>query len=217
FQKKFGVLDISQQKSLQVTRSDGLQTRLESLDQERQQLEARVRNLQLEVENQNRAFVSSILLQKTISDLRQAEQDLLANQNARATAAAQIQETFQRAQELIEADLVSSKMKREIGIHSAIWVQFQDKMAKLKIETVSQLKASSMEVVDPAFLPVDAEPIWPKNSLNYLVGIIVGLFASMILAFMLEFFNDSLRSELEVERELKLPVIGTIPDFPLKG
>jgi len=216
FQKRYGVLDIAQQKSLQANRADALETKRESLDREKEQLEARRQTLTREVESQKTAFVSSVLLQKSISDLQQVEQDLAANLTSRAALGAQLAETNERAQELIEADYVSAKIKREVGIYSTIWTQFQDKLAKLKIETVSRLKASAMEVVDPAFLPVDAEPVWPKDTLNYIIGVLVGLVTGLILAFLLEFFNDSLRNQMEVEKELNLPVIGTIPDFPLK-
>jgi capsular polysaccharide biosynthesis protein len=215
YQKQFGVVDISQQKNLQASRTDGLETKLDSLARERQEIESKVRTLDREIENQKRAFVSSIILQKNFSDKQEAEVDLATADKTLSTVQQQLQETNQRAQELIEADYVSSKLKREVGIYSTIWQQFQDKLAKLKIETVSRLKASAMEVVDPAFLPVDADPVWPKDTLNYIIGALCGLALGLAMAFILEFFNDSLRTEIEVEKELHLPVLGTLPEFEL--
>lgn len=217
YQKSMGVLEIAQQKTLQVNTSDQLQSQLLSLETAGEELKKKVQVLDEQIEDQKRAFVSSVILQKSIVEKQEAVLNLAINHEKKMVVEKHINETKDRAQELIEAETVSSKLKREIQIYSSIWSQFQDKLAKLKIETVSRLKASAMEVVDPAYIPESEEPVWPKDTVCIIIGIILGLGTGLFGAYFLEYFNDGLRNDLEVQKELNLPVIGSIPEFDLEN
>jgi polysaccharide biosynthesis transport protein len=75
----------------------------------------------------------------------------------------------------------------------------------------------AMEVVDPAYLHPDVEPVWPKDTMNYFLGVLLGLVTGLAMAFLVEYFNDGLRTRTEAERELDLPVLATIPESPLRN
>jgi len=213
YQKRLGVLDISVQKGLQLNLADMMNSQELTIEKKQKEFQARLDSLNEAIEEQKTAFISTVMLQKNLSDRQDVMMELAANQEAGKVVDQQFGEVDVRAQELIEAEYISNKLKRDIDIYSSIWAQFQDKLAKLQIETVSRLKAVAMEIVDPAYLHPDADPVWPKEDANYVIGAILGIAFGLALAFMLEYFNDSLRTRTEVEKELGLPVLATVPEF----
>ena len=54
-------------------------------------------------------------------------------------------------------------------------------------------------------------PISPNKVRNTAIGFILGLVIGIGLAFILEVFDNTYKSKDELERELKIPVIGAIP------
>jgi len=45
------------------------------------------------------------------------------------------------------------------------------------------------------------------------IALVLGLFAGVGVAFVLEFLDTSLKTQEDVERELQLPVLGLIPSM----
>jgi len=215
YRKEMGVLDIPQQKKLQVDMADNMNTQSLAMGKSEEELKAKLKAIDEQIEQQKTAYVSNVVLQKTIMDKNDVMVDLAVNTEARKIVDEQFKGVDDRAMELIEAEFVSKRLEREIDIYANIRSQFQDKVAKLQIETVSRLKAVAMEIVDPAYLPPDVDPKWPKDMANYILGVLLGLVTGLAMAFMVEYFNDSLRTRTEVEKELRLPVLATVPESPL--
>jgi len=217
YRKQMGVLDIPQQKKLHVDLADNLNSQVLGLEMAQEELEAKLNTIDAQIESQKTAYVSNFVLQKNVMDQNEVVVDIAVNEESRKVLEEQFKDVDKRAVELIEAEIVSKRLEREIDIYSNLRGQFQDKVAKLQIETVSRLKAVAMEVVDPAYLPPDVEPAWPKDTANYILGILLGLVTGLAMAFMVEFFNDSLRTRTEVEQELNLPVLAAVPESPLRN
>ncbi|MEW6443433.1 MAG: hypothetical protein AB1640_21045 [bacterium] len=213
YQREQGVLNLKEQQLLQVTRADNLATQIETLEVEREKLLGKLEGLQQEVEDQRREFVSQVLLQRALSQIQDLNVELSMHEKNLKIAQEQYQAALEKAQGLISAEFVLKRLEREANTYSQMWSLFQDRMAKLEIETVSRLKEISMEVIDPAYVSQNANPVWPRTrdltSLGILGGTVLGLF----LAFMAEYFHDSVRTVREAEEELKLPVLGSIPEL----
>lgn len=73
------------------------------------------------------------------------------------------------------------------------------------------LETNNIQVVEEAQVP--HTPAKPRVRLNLLLGVVVGLFASVGLAFFLEYLDTSIKTPDEVERYLGLPVLGIVPLF----
>lgn len=67
----------------------------------------------------------------------------------------------------------------------------------------------NIQVIDEAKIPV--EPIKPKKLLNIVVAFFIGLMASVGLTLLLEYMDDTLKTEQDINKYLGLPVIGIIP------
>ncbi|HSD83924.1 MAG TPA: polysaccharide biosynthesis tyrosine autokinase [Anaerolineae bacterium] len=67
---------------------------------------------------------------------------------------------------------------------------------------------SNIVVVEPATLP--DLPIRPRTTQNTLLGALVGLMLSIGVVFLIEYLDDRIRSPEQIDKVLKLPVVGLI-------
>ena len=58
---------------------------------------------------------------------------------------------------------------------------------------------------------VPSVPSAPRPKLNAAAGAILGIALALVLAFVLEYLDDTLRTPIEVRRHLGLPTVGRIP------
>ena len=54
-------------------------------------------------------------------------------------------------------------------------------------------------------------PISPNKKMNITLGVLIGLITGMAIVFLLEYMNNTYKNKEDVERNLKLPVLGVIP------
>lgn len=80
--------------------------------------------------------------------------------------------------------------------------------------TLAGLKANNVSIQDPAEKPVI--PVSPKRRLNFILSLLVGAFGGIGLAFFLEYLDDSARTVEDIERVVKWPFLGNIPDIGTK-
>ncbi|WP_167512571.1 polysaccharide biosynthesis/export family protein [Oceanidesulfovibrio marinus] len=138
------------------------------------------------------------------------ERVVLREQLARKDA---IEESLQNAEnelnELVSSEVEFKQLQREVNVLQNEYLQYRDNLLRSKIaNALDQAKISNVSIVQPPTFPV--EHILPKRTINLLVGMFFGLFGGIGLALLLEYFDDSLKSEEEVERRLKLPVIASV-------
>ena len=67
----------------------------------------------------------------------------------------------------------------------------------------------NITIVDLAEAP--ERPYKPRKMINIIFGFIFGLFLGVCIAFVIEFFDDAIKSPSDVESFLKLPFLGLIP------
>ncbi len=72
-----------------------------------------------------------------------------------------------------------------------------------------QVRANMMTVVEPAVPP--ESPTAPQATYNYLIGLVLGLFLGIVLAFLAESFDPTLYTTKQVESAGVLNVVGKIP------
>lgn len=94
------------------------------------------------------------------------------------------------------------------------------KEAEVVIEEISEefIKTSkelvpngNIKVIEAVELPVN--PISPNKKMNIAIAFLLGLMVSVGLAFLLEFLDNTFKNKEQLERELDLPVLGSIPDM----
>lgn len=84
-----------------------------------------------------------------------------------------------------------------------------DKSTQTQIARSIDLGNTSVVVISPAM--ASSSPVKPKKSMNMAVALILGLMASVALALLLEFLDNTIKNPEDVAQHLDLPVLGLIP------
>ena len=123
--------------------------------------------------------------------------------NARIDAgegdAAQLNEERQRLEDA--ADPVLQPLYSQVS-------EIEDRLGNLSIG-VEIATGGGAEVLGSAF-PSDT-PVSPNVPLNLTVGLIFGLFVGIVLAFVRDYFDDSVKTKETVDRVTGVPTLGLIP------
>ena len=82
----------------------------------------------------------------------------------------------------------------------------------LKIDLSGQLMGNNIRLVDPAMPPL--KPIKPRKLFNMLLALIGGLVAGFFAATLVEFIDQTVRTQEDVENKLGLPFLGVVPMTP---
>ncbi|MBY6052617.1 YveK family protein [Cytobacillus firmus] len=125
----------------------------------------------------------------------------------------------------LDLDMTTEQLNSKITVGSqkdsqvvAITVQDADpKMAAdIANTTVSVFQKEIKEIMNVnnvsilAKAEVNSSPVKPNPYLNIAIAMVVGLMAGVGLAFLLEYFDNTVKDEQDIERNLDLPVLGVI-------
>ncbi len=111
-----------------------------------------------------------------------------------------------------KTELEITRLTREIEILATNYRNYSEKMEQARIDRSLEMgKISNISIVQPAIYPV--KPIRPRPLINIALGIVFGLLGATGIAFFFEHMDHTFKKPEEVERLLKLPVMGAIPDL----
>ena len=111
---------------------------------------------------------------------------------------------------LNDNDMRITQLEREIDIQKANYRNDSDKLQQARIDRLLEVgKISNISIVQPATYPV--KPIRPRKALNLALGLFLGAFGGLGLAFLSENLDHSFKTPADVEKYLDLPVLVTIP------
>jgi capsular polysaccharide biosynthesis protein len=91
-----------------------------------------------------------------------------------------------------------------VKLANAISETFSTKVTKI-------MKVDNVEILSPAVLKDNPSPIKPKPLLNIAIALVVGLMAGIGIAFLLEYLDNTIKTEEDIQNILGLPVLGAIP------
>ncbi len=127
----------------------------------------------------------------------------------------------------LDLDLTAQQLSEKITIGSEnesqvvnITVQDEDPKTAANIanttakvfkeEIVEIMNVDNVSVLAQASVVDGQSPVKPQPILNIAIALVVGLMAGVGLAFLLEYLDNTLKSEQDIEKTLGLPVLGTI-------
>lgn len=80
-------------------------------------------------------------------------------------------------------------------------------------EVPSIMNVDNVSILSEAVVREEIAPVSPKPLLNIAVALVVGLMLGIGLTFLLEYLDNTLKSEQEIENYLEIPVLGVITSF----
>lgn len=121
-----------------------------------------------------------------------------------------LRESYQKQKTLASAlndkSIQYNILKREVESNETIYNTLLQRLKETEVS--SAIKASNIQIVDYAQIPVI--PFKPNVTLNLLFACIIGLGGGVLLAFFLEFFDNTVKTSEEVRDKLRLPVLGGV-------
>lgn len=111
--------------------------------------------------------------------------------------------------ELAEKRLEEEKLVREVERLKKTAETLAEKTTETQIAKSINLGDTSVIVISAASVPL--YPVKPNKKLNIAVAFVLGLMVFTMLAFIIEYLDNTLKTPDDVTRELELPVLGVIP------
>jgi capsular polysaccharide biosynthesis protein len=77
-------------------------------------------------------------------------------------------------------------------------------------EIVKIMNVDNVSILAKATVSQNQSPIKPLPLLNVVISMVVGLIAGVGIAFLIEFFDNTVKNEQEIEKLIGVPVLGVI-------
>ena len=140
--------------------------------------------------------------ERTRYEANQAEYEVLAKEVDRLHA---------QLKALADQQVKLESLERRREMAAMEYAQYRDNLHRARISSeLDKIKVSNAGVVQPATLPL--EPVRPKKMVIIAVGILFAFLCSLGLAYVSEYFDDTFRTDSDVERWLELPVLASVSE-----
>lgn len=120
-----------------------------------------------------------------------------------AQLADEVSVTSNNQSEVISLSVKDKSIQTATAIANSLAQVFQHRVVQL-------MQVQNVQIVDPAVVPSHPLPVSPKTKTNVAIAFVLGLLVSIGLAFLIEYLDDSVRSDQEIAQILGVPVLGTI-------
>jgi Mrp family chromosome partitioning ATPase/uncharacterized protein involved in exopolysaccharide biosynthesis len=114
--------------------------------------------------------------------------------------------------QFISKGLELTRLERIARINEQTYILLLDKYEQIRL--MKQMHTVSIKIIDRATAP--KSPIKPNKRLTVTLGILLGLIIGIGAAFFLEYIDDSLKVEKDIEDCLGVPVVGIIPEIEIE-
>jgi len=190
-----------QMLKIELTRLEGeranLATNVQSSDPVLGQFQARVEQTKRRLQQEIQHTVAGI--KSAYAAAKQKEDELRAKMEQQKTLALGLNDAA------VNYAILAREVDTNRQLYDSVLSHFKE------MEVTAALRASNVSVIDQAVPPV--KPVRPRKALSLLLSAVLGLTGGVGLAFIVEHWNNTLRTSQEVERYLRLPNLGIIPDF----
>lgn len=111
--------------------------------------------------------------------------------------------------QIMTLEVQNEKIKTAVDIANKTAEVFQNQIVEI-------MNVDNVTILSKAEVTGDDSPVSPNIYLNLAIAMVVGLMLGVGIVFMLEFMNNKVNTESDVEEELELPVLGLVSTFHVK-
>jgi len=158
-------------------------------------------NVQL-ISTYNDIIKSPAILDKVIKELKL--------DSSAQSLSGKIQITNAQESQVAQIVVQDTSAKRATQIANTTASVFKKEVPKI-------MNVDNVSVLSKATLGESASPVKPQPLMNIAIAVVVGLMVGVGLSFLLEYLDNTLKTEQDIENLLELPVMGvitTIKDIP---
>jgi capsular exopolysaccharide synthesis family protein len=111
---------------------------------------------------------------------------------------------------LNDTEMRLAQLERDLETQRSNYRKYSDSLEQARIDQALELeKISNISIVQPSSYP--GKPTRPKKLLNLAIGLFMGIFGALGLAFFFEYQDHSFKKPEDVDNRLNLPVLATLP------
>lgn len=81
-------------------------------------------------------------------------------------------------------------------------------------DIVNLMNIDNVTILSKADLGAHPAPVSPNPKLNMAIAFILGLMIGIGLAFLLEYLDQTIKTEQDIEQDLGLPILGAVSEIP---
>lgn len=142
-------------------------------------------------------------------DLEREKAALREFKAQKATLTSDLADLEKRLSNLVSHETTLAHMRREMDILQNKYLNYRDKYQQaFTSEALDINNVSNVSVVQSSAVSFD--PIKPNKMVNIALGLMLGLFGGVCLAFIWDYFDDTIKTRDDVEKNLKLPVLASV-------
>lgn len=111
--------------------------------------------------------------------------------------------------QVVNISVENEQASLAVSIANSVAEVFQSEIKKI-------MNVDNVSILSPAVMPKNPKPVKPNKLLNITIGFVMGLATGILLSFLREYLDTTVKTEQDVEELLKLPILGVInkiPDF----
>ena len=117
-----------------------------------------------------------------------------------------------RLEKLNRLEMEFNHLQQEVEIDRQSYRLYLTKFEESRVsDAMDTDKIVNVKLIEPANIPL--KPVSPRVYMNMVLGIFLGGFVAVGLAFFSEYKDDSLEKDEDVENHLHLPVLASIPEL----
>ncbi|WP_173915599.1 YveK family protein [Halobacillus sp. Marseille-Q1614] len=132
--------------------------------------------------------------------------EVIENMDLQMTAeqlSQKIQVSSAEESQVVNVTVTDESPAMAVGIANGTVETFEQEIPDL-------MNVDNVSILSPAVESSNPSPVSPKPLLNIAIAIVVGLMVGVGLAFLLEYLDNTIKTEQDVEKTLGLPLMGVI-------
>ena len=150
--------------------------------------------------------------QRLQEELFRNQAELKALSAKRETQKAQLAEYQGKLDKLSRIEIELNRIKHQVEVDRQNYRLYLTKFEESRIsDAMDTEKISNVSRIQAASPPI--KPVSPKIFLNLVLGLFLGAFGGLGLAFFMEYLDDSLETPEAAENALDVPVLASVPEL----
>lgn len=145
---------------------------------------------------------SEVIKSARILDLVGSELQL--SENEKASLGKKIKVSSVKNSQVISITVQDSSQKKATLIANTLAKTFKNQIFDI-------MKIDNVQILAEAKDNPNASPVKPNKKLYIAMALVVGLMISIGIALLLEFIDNTIKNEKDIEKVLQLPILGSVP------